>query len=42
MIFFAHPKALVETDQIGAGTKIRVFAHVMDGALICVCDCLFL
>jgi len=31
---FIHPKALVETDQIGADTKIWAFAHVMAGAAI--------
>lgn len=30
----AHPAALVETDQIGAGTRIWAFAHVMPGAVI--------
>jgi len=29
-----HPKALVETDQIGEDTKIWAFAHVMEGAEI--------
>lgn len=29
-----HPKALVETDQIGAGTRVWAFAHVMAGARI--------
>ena len=32
--FFVHPKALVESLQIGAGTRIWAFAHVMDGAVI--------
>ena len=31
---FVHPAALVETDQIGAGTRIWAFAHVLDGASI--------
>ena len=26
---YIHPKALVETDRIGAGTRIWAFAHVM-------------
>lgn len=29
-----HPKALVESDQIGPGTRIWAFAHVMKGAKI--------
>jgi acetyltransferase-like isoleucine patch superfamily enzyme len=39
---FIHPHALVESDRIGAGTRIWAFAHVMPGAVIgadCnVCD----
>jgi acetyltransferase-like isoleucine patch superfamily enzyme len=39
---FIHERALVETDTIGAGTRIWAFAHVMAGAVIgsdCnVCD----
>lgn len=31
---FAHPKALVETDQIGKGTHIWAFAHVLKGAVV--------
>ncbi len=31
---FIHPKAIVESDQIGAGTRIWAFAHVMKGAVI--------
>lgn len=31
---FIHPKALVETEYIGAGTLIWAFAHVMAGARI--------
>jgi len=31
---FIHPKALVETDQIGTGTRIWAFAHIMKGAVI--------
>src|SRR5262249_28050895 len=27
-----HPSALVETDQIGAGTRIWAFVHVLPGA----------
>jgi UDP-2-acetamido-3-amino-2,3-dideoxy-glucuronate N-acetyltransferase len=39
---FVHDRALVESDSIGAGTRIWAFAHVMAGAVIgadCnVCD----
>lgn len=39
---FVHERALVETDDIGPGTRIWAFAHVMQGARIgadCnVCD----
>jgi len=42
---FVHEKALVETEEIGAGTRIWAFAHVMDGAKIgpdCnICDHVF-
>lgn len=31
---FIHPRALVESDSIGPGTRIWAFAHVMDGARI--------
>ncbi len=31
---FIHPHALVETDNIGEGTRIWAFAHVMKGAVI--------
>ena len=31
---FIHEKALVESDSIGAGTRIWAFAHVMPGAVI--------
>jgi UDP-2-acetamido-3-amino-2,3-dideoxy-glucuronate N-acetyltransferase len=31
---FIHPKALVETKSIGAGTRIWAFTHVMTGARI--------
>ena len=33
-----HDRALVETDLIGAGTRIWAFAHVMAGAQV-GCDC---
>ena len=32
--FYAHPQALVESAEIGEGTRIWAFAHVMDGAQI--------
>ena len=32
--FFAHPQALVDTDQIGEGTRVWAFAHVMSGAQV--------
>ncbi|MFQ5743015.1 MAG: acyltransferase [Acidobacteriota bacterium] len=34
MGFFQHPSALVETDEIGEGTRIWAFAHVMAGAQV--------
>src|ERR1700733_1144723 len=30
--FFAHPQALVDTDEVGDRTRIWAFAHVMRGA----------
>ena len=32
--YFVHPSALCETDEVGAGTKIWAFAHVMSGAVV--------
>ncbi len=32
--FFKHPTALVETDQVGDGTNIWAYAHVMKGARV--------
>lgn len=32
--YYCHPKALVETDDIGSGTRIWAFAHVMHGSTI--------
>lgn len=32
--YMAHPRALVESDQIGEGTRIWAFAHVMKDARI--------
>jgi len=43
--WFQHPQALVESGQIGAGTRIWAFAHVLPGARIgqdCnICDHVF-
>ena len=30
--FFVHPKALVDTAEIGEGTRVWAFSHVMKGA----------
>lgn len=32
--FFKHPTALVESDQIGTGTRIWAYSHIMKGAKI--------
>ena len=32
--FFVHPKGLAESDQIGEGTRVWAFAHVMGGAVV--------
>jgi acetyltransferase-like isoleucine patch superfamily enzyme/dTDP-4-dehydrorhamnose 3,5-epimerase-like enzyme len=32
--FSAHPQALVESDTVGAGTRVWAFAHVLPGARI--------
>lgn len=44
--FFQHPNALVESSDIGAGTRIWAFAHVLPGARIgsdCnICDHVFI
>ncbi len=46
MNFFKHPQALVETENIGAGSRIWAFAHVLPGAVIGVecniCDNVFI
>lgn len=43
---YVHPTALVESEKIGAGTRIWAFAHVMPGAVVgseCnVCDHAFI
>lgn len=45
-LYFAHPQALVETQEIGPGTRIWAFAHVLPGARIgaeCnICDHAFI
>lgn len=44
--FFKHPQALVESKQIGSGTRIWAFAHILPGARIgadCnICDGVFI
>ncbi len=32
--YFVHPQALVETEQIGEGTRVWAFAHVMKDAVL--------
>jgi UDP-2-acetamido-3-amino-2,3-dideoxy-glucuronate N-acetyltransferase len=43
---FVHDKALCETDEVGAGTRIWAFAHVLPGARVgagCnICDHVFI
>jgi UDP-2-acetamido-3-amino-2,3-dideoxy-glucuronate N-acetyltransferase len=43
--YFRHPQALVETEKVGARTRVWAFAHVLPGAVIgadCnVCDHVF-
>src|SRR6266487_5292472 len=43
---FQHPQAIVETSNIGAGTNVWAFAHVLPGAVIganCnICDGVFI
>jgi len=31
---FVHSSALVESDEVGAGTKVWAFAHIMKGAVV--------
>ena len=42
---FVHPHGLCESDQVGDGTRVWAFAHVLDGAVVgsdCnLCDCVF-
>jgi UDP-2-acetamido-3-amino-2,3-dideoxy-glucuronate N-acetyltransferase len=44
--YFVHPQALVESDDVGPGTRIWAFAHVLPGARIgagCnICDHAFI
>lgn len=44
--FFAHPNALVESAEIGSGTRVWAFAHILPGAKIgsdCnICDHTFI
>ena len=46
MSFFQHPNALVESQQIGEGTRVWAFAHILPGAQIgadCnICDHTFI
>jgi UDP-2-acetamido-3-amino-2,3-dideoxy-glucuronate N-acetyltransferase len=43
---FVHPRGLCESDDVGAGTRVWAFAHVLDGASVgrdCnICDCAFI
>jgi acetyltransferase-like isoleucine patch superfamily enzyme/dTDP-4-dehydrorhamnose 3,5-epimerase-like enzyme len=43
--FFVHPQGLCETEEVGSGTRIWAFAHVLDGARVgadCnICDGVF-
>jgi UDP-2-acetamido-3-amino-2,3-dideoxy-glucuronate N-acetyltransferase len=45
-LYFAHPQALVESEDIGPGTRIWAFAHVLPGARVgakCnICDHAFI
>lgn len=46
MTYSAHPQALCETEQVGSGTRIWAFAHILPGAIIgddCnICDHVFI
>jgi UDP-2-acetamido-3-amino-2,3-dideoxy-glucuronate N-acetyltransferase len=46
MTFYKHPQALVESENIGSGTRVWAFAHVLSGAVIgedCnICDHVFI
>lgn len=45
-LFFAHPNALIETENIGKNTRIWAFVHILQGAVIgedCnLCDQVFI
>jgi len=32
--FFVHPNGLCESEQVGAGTRVWAFAHVLPGAIV--------
>ena len=44
--FFAHPQAIVESRNVGTGTRVWAFAHVLPGAIVgadCnICDGVFI
>ena len=44
--FFKHPQSLVESSNIGAGTRVWAFAHILPGAVVgrdCnICDHVFI
>jgi UDP-2-acetamido-3-amino-2,3-dideoxy-glucuronate N-acetyltransferase len=46
MTFYKHPQALIESENIGSGTRVWAFAHVLSGAVIgedCnICDHVFI
>ena len=33
-VYSQHPAAIVETDRVGAGTRVWAFAHILPGAII--------
>ena len=43
---FVHPRGLCESDEVGAGTRVWAFTHVLPGARVgrdCnICDCAFI
>ena len=43
---FVHPQGLCESDQVGPGTRVWAFAHILPGAVVgrdCnVCDTAFI
>lgn len=46
MSFYKHPQALVESENVGEGTRIWAFSHILPGAVIgadCnICDHVFI